>query len=136
MKSGLTNRVTAFLCAVASVLAAFGESGSSGAWRVVPPGRDASLTVPLPPLARVVSASSDRQMWRQTGELGGSVVSARGDFMMALSAGGWALNKTIVLGREPERSELMVWTLRKRRILFMVWEKEVGTCSFAWGEEK
>ncbi len=98
--------------------------------------RAAPLAVPLPPLARVTASGADGLGWRQSGEVGGSVASARGDFVMALGAQGWTLNKTIVLGRAPHGSELMIWSLRKRRILFMVWEIEAGTCGFAWGEEK
>ena len=67
---------------------------------------------------------------------GGTVAALRGEFVMTLGAAGWALDKTIVLGRSSAKSELMIWTRQKRRILFMVWEKEAGTCGFAWGEEK
>ena len=121
--------------AVGALLLALVAAGGE-AVRVLPPARDGALGVALPPLARVLTAAPDGQMWRQTGELGGSLASARGDFMMALGAQGWALKQTIAMGRSAARSELMVWTWHRRRILFMVWEKEAGTCGFAWGEEK
>jgi len=92
--------------------------------------------VALPPLARARPAGPQDGTWRQSGELGGSVAAAGAECRMALAAAGWRLDKTIVLGRAPVRSELMVWVCRNRRILFMVWEKEAGTCGFAWGEER
>lgn len=122
------NRALTLLCAAAV---------AAGAWAAAGPAeRVGALTVPLPPLARAGAPAPDGQMWQQTGELGGSLAHARGELMAALGAHGWALSKTIVMGRLPARSELMVWTLRKRRILFLVWEKEAGTCGFAWGEDK
>jgi hypothetical protein len=106
------------------------------AWTCLAADSRPPLAVPLPPLARVSADDDSGTTWQQSGELGGSVASMRGAFMAALSAGGWALNKTIVLGRGGSRSELMVWVRNKRRILFMVWEKQAGVCGFAWGEEK
>ena len=96
----------------------------------------AAAAVALPALARVRTADPSDGTWRQSGELGGSVAAAGAECRMALAAAGWRLDKTIVLGRAPVRSELMVWVCRNRRILFMVWEKEAGTCGFAWGEER
>lgn len=92
--------------------------------------------VPLPPLARVSPVGEAGPTWQQTGELGGSVASASAELTAALGAGGWSLNKRIAVGRGTGRSELMIWVRRGRRILCMVWEKEAGTCGFAWGEEK
>lgn len=119
------NRALAGLCAAAVACGAARAAGPAG-----------PLDVPLPALARVVSSGPGGVMWQQTGELSGSVASARGEFAMALGARGWALSRTMVMGRAPAGSELMVWTLRKRRILVMVWEKEAGSCGFAWGEER
>jgi hypothetical protein len=76
------------------------------------------------------------ETWRQVGELGGSVATVRGECAAALAAVGWRLDKMIALGRPPARSELTLWIRGTRRILFMVWEKEAGTCGFAWGEER
>lgn len=122
----------------ARVAAAALLAGAAGAqvWRVVPAEPAAAPGVPLPPLARASALSAGGERWRQTGEVGGALPAARGEVLRALGAAGWALNKTIVMGREPARSELMVWSSGRRRILFMVWEKETGTCGFAWGEER
>ncbi|HPB09712.1 MAG TPA: hypothetical protein PLT74_00515 [Kiritimatiellia bacterium] len=99
--------------------------------------RDAATpAVALPALARVTADEPSGETWRQVGELGGSVATARGECAAALAAAGWRLDKTIVLGRSPARSELMLWIRGTRRVLFMVWEKEAGTCGFAWGEER
>lgn len=100
--------------------------------------RDAAAlsSVALPALARVTADEPSGETWRQVGELGGSVATARGECAAALAAAGWRLDKTIVLGRSPARSELMLWIRGSRRVLFMVWEKEAGTCGFAWGEER
>jgi hypothetical protein len=106
------------------------------AWTCLAAEARVPLAVPLPPLARVGADDASGETWRQTGEIGGSVAAARGEFRAALGAAGWRLDKTIVLGRGIARSELMVWVRNKRRILFMVWDKEAGTCGFAWGEEK
>lgn len=94
------------------------------------------LAVALPALARVQTTDASGETWRQSGEIGGSVAIAGGEFRMALAAAGWRLDKTILLGQAASRSELMLWVRQKRRILFMVWEKEAGTCGFAWGEEQ
>ena len=129
------NRVPSIVCA--GLLAWFSvAAGDPQAWRVVPMEKRSALDVPLPPLARVSAADRSGQTWQQAGEIGGTVASASGELAMALGVGGWSLNKTILLGRSSTRSELMIWTRQKRRILFMVWEKEAGTCGFAWGEEK
>jgi hypothetical protein len=92
--------------------------------------------VALPALARVTADEPSGETWRQVGELGGSVATVRGECAAALAAAGWRLDKTIALGRSPVCSELTLWIRGKRRILFMVWEKEAGTCGFAWGEER
>ena len=107
------------------------------ACRVVPFGSAAAaLAVPLPPLATVKATDASGKTWRQSGEMSGSVEGARREFAMALGAAGWALDKAIVLGQGSTKSELMIWTCRKHRILFMVWEKEPGVSGFAWGQEK
>ena len=130
------NRVPVIACAAAlAVWAALAGQGQ-GAWRVVPAEPRAAPAVPLPALARVTSADPTGRTWQQAGEIGGTVAALRGEFVMTLGAAGWALDKTIVLGRSSAKSELMIWTRQKRRILFMVWEKEAGTCGFAWGEER
>lgn len=106
-------------------------------WHVVARDPESKrLKVPLPPLAEVLSTDSSGQTWQQSGQMGGSVEGVRNELAMTLGAAGWALNKTIVLGRLSARSELMIWTRRKQRMLLMVWEKETGTCGFAWGEER
>ena len=133
------NRVPTIVCAglLAGLLAGSSlAAGDPQAWRVVPMEKRSALEVPLPPLARVSLADCSGKTWRQAGEIGGSVASASGELAMALGSGGWSLSKTIVLGRSSARSELMIWTRQKRRILFMIWEKEAGTCGFAWGEER
>ncbi len=119
----MNERLLRCLVALAALAAAAGASAA-------PPA------VALPALARARTADPLDGTWRQSGELGGSVAAAGAECRMALAAAGWRLDKTIVLGRAPVRSELMVWVCRNRRILFMVWEKEAGTCGFAWGEER
>jgi hypothetical protein len=114
-------------CLVVAVLAA----------AVVRAAQGAPLSaVALPALARVTADEPSGETWRQVGELGGSVATVRGECAAALAAVGWRLDKMIALGRPPARSELTLWIRGTRRILFMVWEKEAGTCGFAWGEER
>ena len=110
---------------------------ASRGWRVVSPdSAETELTLSLPPLAEVKSTDRSGKTWQQCGVMGGTVEGALREFVMSLGASGWVLDKTIVLGHGTEKSELMIWTRRTRRILFMVWEKEPGTCGFAWGKEK
>ena len=131
------NRFCLSACAVALAIGmALAADSRQGAWRIVPEGAKTTLSVPLPALAKVTSTDASGQTWQQTGEIGGTVAAVRGEFVMALCSAGWVLNKTIVLGRSSAESELMIWTGQKRRILFKVWEKEAGTCGFAWGEER
>ena len=112
-------------------------AAETSAWQVVAMAPEGErLKVPLPPLAAVLSADRTGQTWQQSGQMSGTVEGVHKEFAMTLGAAGWALNKTIALGRSTARSELMIWTCRKQRILLMVWEKEAGTCGFAWGEDK
>ena len=135
MRSGPMSKVLASLAAMALSVGAV-RAEAPRVWRVAPPAKAPALTLPLPPLAKVTSGDSSGQSWRQAGELGGSVEGAVGEFRMALGSAGWSLDKAVTMGRGPKRSELMIWTRQKSRVLFMVWEKETGTCGFAWGEEQ
>ena len=133
MNSGLA----LLFCLLAGGVARGAAAETGRVWRVAalePAGK--RLELPLPPLAEVLSSDSSGQAWRQSGQMGGSVEGVRKELAMALGAAGWALNKTIALGRLSARSELMIWTRRRQRVLLMVWEKETGTCGFAWGEER
>jgi len=122
-------------CAAALALAVAAEPAP--AWRVVPaPPAAPAVDVPLPPLAEVTATDRRGQTWQQRGQLSGSVEAARREFAAALGASGWTLDRTVALGQTPARSELMVWSLRTRKILLMVWEMEAGTCGFAWGQER
>ncbi len=106
-------------------------------WHVVARDPESKwLKVPLPPLAEVLSTDCSGQTWQQSGQMGGTVEGVRNELAMTLGTAGWVLDKTIALGRLAARSELMIWTRRKQRMLLMVWEKETGTCGFAWGEER
>ena len=89
--------------------------------------------VPLPPLAKVVSSDKSGGSWRQSGEISGNVAGVHGDFLAAMTHGGWILQKTIILGRVPKRSELMLWRKGKEQVLLMIWEKRAGNCGFSWG---
>ena len=122
------NRTTTAFCAALAAIACWAAPAEEQ--------QAAALAVPLPPLARVSSVDAAGQAWQQSGEIGGSVASATAELSAALGAGGWSLSKRIAMGKGIERSELMIWVRQKRRILFMVWEKEAGTCGFAWGEER
>ncbi len=93
----------------------------------------AAESIPLPPLAKVVSVDASGESWRQSGEISGCVAGVHGDFSAAMARRGWVLQKTIVLGRVPERSELMIWRKNKEQILLMIWEKRAGLCGFSWG---
>ena len=128
MRSEHRIRCLAYLTILAAAHAV--ASGRGGTGFAVSPA------VALPALVRVQTNDASGETWRQSGEIGGTVVVAGGEFRMALVAAGWRLDKTIVLGRHTSRSELMLWVRQKRRILFMVWEKEAGMCGFAWGEEQ
>jgi len=136
MKNGLMNSVRISVCA--ATLAAAGVSGveTPREWRVVPLERKTELALPLPPLAQVTSTDRSGRTWQQSGEMCGTVEGARGEFVHVLRANGWRVSKRITLGRARERSELLVLTAAKRRVLFMVWEKEIGKCGFAWGKEQ
>lgn len=91
--------------------------------------------VPLPPLAVVMGQDLTGKTWQQSGELRGTVEGASREFRQALAGRGWRLEKAIALGRLAGRSALLVCSRGRQRILVMVWEKEVGTCGFAWGRE-
>lgn len=135
MRSGRTTKVLAGVAAMALAGGA-AKAESACVWRVAPLAQAPAWTLPLPPLATVTDDDASGQSWRQAGEIGGSVASAGREFRMALGAAGWKLDKAVAMGRGPRRSELMIWTRQTCRVLFMVWEKETGTCGFAWGEER
>jgi hypothetical protein len=125
----------ACLLAAGAAREAAAETGQF--WRVTAwAAGDKALKVPLPPFAEVLSTDNTGQTWQQSGRMRGTVEGVRKEFAMTLCKAGWSLNKTIALGQSAARSELMIWTRRKQRILVMVWEKETGTCGFAWGEER
>ena len=92
-----------------------------------------AIPVPLPPLAKVTMVDSTGESWHQSGEISGSVAVCHGDFSVALARRGWVLQKTIVLGRVPKRSHLMMWKHGSTRILIMIWERSAGVCGFSWG---
>jgi hypothetical protein len=106
-----------------------------GALAVLAASSAQALSLPLPPLARVVSVDAHGDSWRQSGEISGSVAGVHGDFMAAMAGNGWILQKTIVLGRTPQHSELMMWKKGSTKILLMIWEKCAGRCGFSWGVE-
>jgi len=126
------------LCGLLAGFAACGAAAETGlVWHVVSMEPEKKgLKVPLPPFAEVQSNDGSGQTWQQSGQIRGTVEVARKELAMTLGKAGWSLSKTIALGQLSARSELMVWTRRKQRILLMVWEKETGTCGFAWGEER
>ncbi len=130
------NRAPTVLCACVLAAAAAVAAETPQAWRVVPLERDSAWVLPLPPLAQVTSTDRSGQTWQQCGEMSGTVEGASKDFCQAFRADGWQVSKRITLGRLTGRSELLVLAKLKHRVLFMVWEKEVGTCGFAWGKEK
>lgn len=105
-------------------------------WRVVPRVRSQTRQVPLPPLAQVTATDPSGQTWRQSGEIGGSVEGAGRAFEQVFRANGWQVNKRIAMGRLKDRSQILVLTRPKRRVLVLVWAKEAGLCGFAWGEEQ
>lgn len=109
---------------------------ADGDTRVERPSSDSGLRLPLPPLATVASGDASGATWMQTGLISGTVISAEREFALALRAAGWKLDKTIALGRAPGGSKLALWTRRGRRVLLMLWETEIGTCGFAWGDER
>jgi hypothetical protein len=138
MRSGLTNKVCVLICAASGFCmgGAVGYFEPSQAWRVVAmPPAAAEIAVPLPPLAELTFTDASGQTWRQGGEIGGSLEAALQEFAAALGAAGWGREKTIMLGRLSARSGLTLWTRRRQRVLLMLWEKEAGTCGFAWGRE-
>ncbi len=117
------------LLRMALLLVAFVTYGTEGRRRPM-------LQLPLPPLARVVATDTSGVTWQQSGEMGGAMVKAREQVVKTLVADGWRLDNSVVLGRPLVKSEIMIWVRRGRRVLFKVWEKEAGTCGFAWGEEE
>ncbi|MDD4101446.1 MAG: hypothetical protein PHU80_02290 [Kiritimatiellae bacterium] len=133
------NRVCVLICgaAVFCMNGAAAESEPAQVWRVVAmrSAATADAAVPLPPLAAVTSTDTGGQTWQQSGEIGGSLEAALKEFAVALGAAGWGLDKTIMLGRLSSRSGLTVWNRGRQRVLLMLWEKEAGTCGFAWGRE-
>lgn len=151
MKRGLTSQRLCRCCAVLVLVAgaahpagsraesASASGGRTGAaWRVVPfeAAEDGGLPPPLPPLAAVTGNDASGETWQQSGRMSGTLEVVRGDFRQAFRRDGWSLDKTIPLGRAPNRSELSLWARAGRRIMLMLWEKDVGTCGFAWGEAR
>lgn len=129
------NSVRTALCAGVLMAAAAAATEAPQAWRVVPLERDSAPMLPLPPLALVTSTDRSGQTWQQCGEMSGTVEGASKEFCQAFKANGWQVFKRITMGRLTGRTELLIVTKMKQRVLFMVWEKEVGTCGFAWGKE-
>ncbi len=123
MKSGLMNRVCSALLRLTGLALCLAVLAAR------------SALVPLPPLARVTASDPDGASWRQSGEISGTVAGAHGDFSAAMARAGWVLQKTIVLGRVPQHSELMMWRKNKQQVLLMIWEKRAGLCGFSWGVE-
>ncbi len=128
--------VRSSVCAAALAVAGVSGAETPREWRVVPLELKTELALPLPPLAQVTSNDRSGKTWQQSGEMCGTVEGARDEFVQVLKSNGWKLSKRISLGRSRERSELLVLTTAKRRVLFMVWEKEIGKCGFAWGKEQ
>ena len=124
------------MCAVALGAAGAFAAEEPRARRLVPLARETELALPLPPLAQVTSADRSGPPWRQSGELRGSVESARNDFTQVLGANGWRVEKRIAQGRLGDRSELLMLASARQRVLLLLWEIEVGKCGFAWGKER
>lgn len=103
---------------------------------VVPIEKQIALALPLPPLAEVKGNDTSGKTWQQSGTLPGSLAVAGSDMRQALRSGGWALDKTISVGKPAQHSELMIWTRPRHRVLVMIWEIEPGSCGFSWGEER
>jgi hypothetical protein len=110
--------------------------GQGEGWHVVAIDKQERLSLPIPVLARVKGDDDTGKTWQQTGTLPGALEVASHDFRLALQSGGWTLDKTIAVGQSAKRSELMIWTTRRHRVLLMIWEIEAGLCGFSWGEEK
>ncbi len=113
-----------------------GKSEAEESWHVVAIDKQERLSLPLPVLARVKGNDDTGETWQQTGTLPGALAVASHDFRLTLQSGGWTLDKTIAVGQSAKRSELMIWTTRRHRVLLMIWEIEAGLCGFSWGEEK
>jgi hypothetical protein len=90
----------------------------------------------LPPLATIEREDRSGATWRQQGTLPGGLPVARQELRRALAADGWRLVRTIPLGDAQAPRELLSWRRGERRVLVMLWQRGVGHCGFAWGEEK
>jgi len=130
------NSLPTRVCAAVLVAAVAAAVEMPHGLHAVPLEREAAVEVPLPPLARITSTDRSGQTWQQCGEMSGTVEGVRNDFVQAVRAKGWQVCKRITMGRLTERSELLILTKTKHRVLLMVWEKEAGTCNFAWGKEQ
>lgn len=101
------------------------------------PGPEGSGLIALPVLAVVTGTESkDGKTWMQEGIMGGTLEVACRDFRQALRAAGWRVDKTMVMGKPGQRSELAIWLRRGQRVLVMITEREPGLCEFTWGEER
>ena len=89
----------------------------------------------LPPLAEVAERDPGMDRWQVTGSLPGAMPVARRDFGLCLDRQGWSRKSTTVTGRPGAVLSLTVWTKGERRLLLMLWEKELGKTRFSLGEE-
>lgn len=136
--SGFIRGLCGLMCLIGALAGAWPVEASDevpGSWRVVSLPRTGPIQMPLPPLAVVTEEHESGETWRQAGGLSGTLELARKEFELAFRSRGWIPDKVIPLGKRYYRSELSIWTRRHQRVLLMIWEKDVGACAFAWGEE-
>ena len=119
-----------------SVLSAENAEDPATGWHVAPIEKQTRISIPIPVLAEVKANDDSGETWQQNGTVPGSLAVACLDFRRSIQSGGWVLDKTIAVGRPMKRSELMILTRLRHRVLLMIWEIEPGLCGFSWGEER
>jgi len=128
--------VLALAVSGASVLSAEKAEDPAAGWHVAQIEKQTRISIPIPVLAEIKGNDDSGETWQQNGTVPGSLAVACRDFRMSIQSVGWVLDKTIAVGRPVKRSELMILTQRRHRVLLMIWEIEPGLCGFSWGEER
>lgn len=90
----------------------------------------------LPPFAMVIRNDTTGDTWRQTGEASGNFIAVCEDFNVCLQKQGWKRAQAIPLSVENPAGTLSVWTRGAQRIILMIWERDLDTCIFMWGEDQ
>lgn len=87
----------------------------------------------LPPDAKVLSEGIPGKGWSQTGVMECSVMTACRQWEAYLGRQGWKKQQAFKM---PNGRFVSVWNKQKYCVTLLIWEREIGKSSFAWGESK